>query len=79
VLVPLHDLTPQREYTLHGWTNDNRWSAGGVTFTVAEIARLKPGQILHWSGRNGGRPERDLNDVSSLADFEVSACQLTDS
>lgn len=79
VLSPLHDLTPKREYTLYGWTNDNTWSAGRVTFTVAELARLKPGQILHWSGRSGGRPERDLNEVSSLADFEVSACQLTDS
>lgn len=76
-LAPLQELPPDREYTLYGWSTDNSWSAGGVTFTVAEVARLKPGQILHWSGRSGGRPERDLNEVSSLADFEARACQLT--
>lgn len=79
VLMPLQNLTKKREYTLYGWTNDNSWSAGSVTFTTTDVARLRPGQILHFSGRSGDAPVGDVNEVSSLADFAVRACQFADS
>jgi hypothetical protein len=73
---PLAALEPGREYTLYGWTKDNTVSASGVTFTLADVAALKPGQVLHWSGRSGGKPERDLNEVSSRTDFDAKACRI---
>ncbi|MDN5797111.1 MAG: hypothetical protein L0H79_15325 [Intrasporangium sp.] len=73
---PVEPLEPGREYTLYGWTKDNTVSASGVTFTLADVAALKPGQVLHWSGRSGGKPERDVNEVSSRTDFEAKACRI---
>lgn len=72
VITPVDDLVPEREYTLYGWTNDNSWSADAVTFTLAEVGRLDPGQVLHWSGRSEG----ELNEISSLSEFESRACEL---
>jgi hypothetical protein len=72
----LDPLEPGRKYTLYGWTKDNTVSASGVTFTLADVASLKPGQVLHWSGRSVGKPERDVNEVSSRPDFEAKACRL---
>lgn len=74
---PVEPLEPGREYTLYGWAEDNTVSASGVTFTLADVAALKPGQVLHWSGRSGGKPERDVNEVSSRTDFEAKACRIT--
>ena len=74
--TPVEPLEPSREYTLYGWTKDNTVSASGVTFTLADVAVLQPGQVLHWSGRSGGNPERDVNEVSSRTDFEATACQI---
>lgn len=73
---PAESLVPGREYTLYGWSNDNTVSASGVTFTLADAAALRPGQVLHWSGRSGGKPERDENVVSSRTGFEVKACRI---
>lgn len=75
-VTPLEPLAQQREYTLYGWTNDNTSSAAEVTFTLAEVSNLAPGEVLHWSGRSGGSPERGLNEVSTLADFESKACKI---
>lgn len=77
-VVPLAPVTSNPEYTLYGWTKDNSWSAGSVSFTLSEVAHLQPGQVLYFSGRSGGRPERDLNEVGSLGDFETHACESTD-
>lgn len=73
---PLEALEPGREYTLYGWTKNNTVSASGVTFTLADVATLKPGQVLHWSGHPGGKPERELNEVSSRTGFEAKACRI---
>lgn len=74
--TPVKPLKPGREYTLYGWTTDNTVSASGVAFTLADVADLRPGQVLHWSGRTGGDPERDVNEVSSRTDFEAKACRI---
>lgn len=71
VITPLEDLVPEREYSLIGWSADNSWSAGAVTFTIAEVERLKPGQVLHWSAQDNG----EFNEISSLSEFESHACQ----
>ncbi len=76
VSKPLEPLEPGRDYTLYGWTKNNTLSASGVTFTLADVAALKPGQVLHWSGRSGGKPDRDVNEVSSRTDFEAKACRI---
>lgn len=36
--VPLTSLERSRRYTLYGWTKDNGWSAGEVSFTLEEIS-----------------------------------------
>lgn len=77
-LQPREPLVGGREYTLYGWTRDNSRSATGVTFTLADVGSLAPGQVLHWSGRSGGTPNRDTNEVSSGADFEAKTCRIID-
>lgn len=77
-LAPLMQMKPDHEYTLYGWTKDNSWSAGSVSFTLGEVARLQPGQVLYFGGRSGGRPERDLTVVGSLEEFKTRACQAAD-
>ena len=74
--TPVESLVPGREYTLYGWTRDNTVSASGVTYTLADVAALQPGQVVHWSGSSGGTSEREENEVSSRTDFEVNACRI---
>jgi hypothetical protein len=77
--TPMAGVARGRQYTLYGWARDNGSSAISVTFTIDALARLEPGQVLHWSGRSGGRPERDLNEISTAADFATKACRLVGS
>ncbi|MEO7261665.1 MAG: hypothetical protein ABI047_10485, partial [Jatrophihabitantaceae bacterium] len=51
---PLARLRPATEYTLYGWTSDSSSSAADVTFSLEQLAKLTPGQVIHWSGNDSG-------------------------
>ncbi|RBY93404.1 hypothetical protein DQ237_18330 [Blastococcus sp. TF02-8] len=72
----LTDLDPQREYTLYGGTDDNSWSAKGVTFRLDALASTDPGQVTYWSGEIDRRGE--VNAVASVEEFTRDACDLVD-
>jgi hypothetical protein len=70
--MPLAALRPGKRYTLYGWTKDNSWSAGDVTFTPDEVSKLKPGQIMYWAGQAGS----DRNAVTDdAAQFRRAVCK----
>lgn len=74
VATPLGDLEEGREYSFYGWTDDDSWSAESVTFTLDDLAALRPHQVLYSSGEVDG--ERDVDAVSSEASFARDACRL---
>lgn len=67
-------LVAGRAYRLYGWSDDNGWSASAVTFTLAEVGRLKPGQVLHRSDRSDTAGAAEANEVSTVAEFTSKAC-----
>jgi hypothetical protein len=75
VTTPLADLKPDTEYELYGWTNDNSWSATGPQgFTVEELDRLEPNQVLLWNEDWAAGPEEPLNVVVDMTEFADAAC-----
>ncbi|MFJ1731165.1 hypothetical protein [Streptomyces sp. NPDC088254] len=44
---PLTPLNPKTAYSLYGWTKDNSWSSGDVSFTLADRNRLTPGSVRY--------------------------------
>jgi hypothetical protein len=70
---PLTHLRPATEYTLYGGTSDNSSSAQVVTFTVEQLARLKPDQVMHWSGTDKGV---DVMKIDSVEEYRRNACQV---
>ncbi len=71
--MPLGALAPQRTYTLFGGTQDNSWSASGVSFTTAELEAREPGQVLYRPGDESAE-SYEANVVESEAQFFESAC-----
>ncbi|WP_022910249.1 hypothetical protein [Aestuariimicrobium kwangyangense] len=69
----LGGLKPGVDYTFYGWTTDNTSSASGVTFTTADLARLKPGQVMYEGGTNASTTE-DLTTISGEDEFRAIAC-----
>ncbi|MFF7458504.1 hypothetical protein [Kitasatospora sp. NPDC008115] len=62
--APLH---PQAPYAFSGWTKDNSWSSARVSFTLADLAGLTPGEV---------RYEATGSAVTApLAEFEAKACR----
>ncbi|MFE7559161.1 hypothetical protein [Kitasatospora sp. NPDC057500] len=62
--APLH---PRAPYAFYGWTKDNSWSAATVSFTLADLAGLTPGDV---------RYETPGAAVTvPLAEFEAKACR----
>ncbi|HEY0166116.1 MAG TPA: hypothetical protein VGB75_03645 [Jatrophihabitans sp.] len=70
---PLARLRPATEYTLYGWTSDDSSSAVGVTFTLEQLAKLRPGQVMHWSGSDS---QGEAIKVESVEEFRLSVCEL---
>ncbi|MFG2408234.1 hypothetical protein ACGFR8_28615 [Streptomyces brevispora] len=71
---PLTPLTAKTTYTLYGWTTDNSWSSGSVSFTLADRDRLTPGNVRYDSISGEG----DESEITvPLADFKARACQNT--
>jgi len=64
------------KYNLYGRTEDASSSAASVTFTREDLARLKPGQVLYWSGKTNTDGTEDLQTVSSESEFRTNACKL---
>ncbi|MEU4038182.1 hypothetical protein [Streptomyces collinus] len=67
-----HPLTARTSYALYGWTKDNSWSSGNVSFTLADRDRLAPGRVRY------DRVPADGDEAGvtvSLAEFERTACQ----
>ena len=69
-------LKPGVKYNLYGWTEDASSSAANVTFTKEDLARLKPGQVLYFSGKTNADGTEDLQTVSSESEFLTKACKL---
>ncbi|MFE7462850.1 hypothetical protein ACFU6R_01920 [Streptomyces sp. NPDC057499] len=68
---PLTSLAPRTTYALYGWTKDNSWSSGHVTFTLADLDGLTPGKVYY--NRSTGIGEETAVTVST-AEFRTAAC-----
>ncbi|WP_051951949.1 hypothetical protein [Actinacidiphila yeochonensis] len=66
--VPPRRLTPGTRYALYGWTEDNSWSAGSVSFTPAGRDRLTPGDVRYDSASDTPR-------TVPMATFEAEGCR----
>ncbi|MFE2889514.1 hypothetical protein [Streptomyces sp. NPDC059272] len=65
-------LNAKTTYTLYGWTKDNAWSSGSVSFTLADRDRLTPGKVRYDNISDDG----DESAVTvSIAEFKAKACQ----
>lgn len=68
----LTPLTAKTTYALYGWTNDNSWSSGSVSFTLADRDRLPPGKVRYDNISSKG----DESVITiPIADFKARACQ----
>ena len=70
---PLEALDPGRQYTLYGWTRDISNSTGDVTFALADLEKLEPGQVRYLVGYDK-EAEEDLYEVGSPEDFRAHSC-----
>lgn len=69
---PLEGLRPGVHYTAYGWTRDNSWSSGDVEFTIEQLARLRPGQVLFQ--RYDEQRDSFVDAVDTSARFRADAC-----
>ncbi|MFF7974987.1 hypothetical protein [Streptomyces sp. NPDC007905] len=69
-------LTAGTIHILYGWTKDDSWSSGSVSFTLADRDRLTPGTALYDGVSAGG----DASQITvPMAKFKATACQDGDS
>ncbi|MPY38664.1 hypothetical protein FNH04_01415 [Streptomyces phyllanthi] len=68
-------LDRRRTYTLYGWTSDNSSSANHVSFTLAQLAGLKPGQVRYDAGDEADGADRNRYRTASFDDFRTEACE----
>lgn len=67
---------PKKRYTIYGWTYDNSWSAAHLEFSLDELAKLKPGELVSLPT---DLPEEDVevpNRVWTLTEFKAKACEV---
>lgn len=69
---PLGSLKPNTMYSMYGWTSDNSWSTTHVTFTLEDLAAMKPGQV-RWAGKLKGMIS--VETVTSEQEFRSKGCQ----
>lgn len=68
-------LVADRTYSVYGWTKDNSFSTASLDFKGADLARLKPGEVLVDSvAVDGGRSKERAIAVSARG-FQRAACQ----
>ena len=58
---------------MYGWTRDDSSSTASVNFTLEDLQRLKPGQVLFFGGYDEQR-DRDIQRVGSPSDMRNFAC-----
>ncbi|RPE38084.1 hypothetical protein EDD90_0952 [Streptomyces sp. Ag109_O5-1] len=69
---PLAPLKAGTTYSLYGWTKDNSWSSGDVTFTPRDRNRLAPGKVRYDTFSENG----DEHEVTvPMAEFKAKACK----
>jgi hypothetical protein len=64
VAEPFVAPEPGQVYSLYGWTRDNSSSATSVSFTAADLAGMKPGQVRY----------NDVTVVTTVEEFRQHAC-----
>lgn len=71
------DFAAASTYTLRGGTDDDWATLGDVTFTGADLAALRPGQILitEWVSTDDAAPAQPRSTLASRADFDRRACE----
>lgn len=68
----LTPLTAKTTYALYGWTKDNSWSSGSVSFTLTDRDRLTPGMVRYDAISDNG----DESAITvPIAEFKARACQ----
>ncbi|MGH3986579.1 MAG: hypothetical protein ACRDWY_15220 [Actinomycetes bacterium] len=70
--TPLAPLKARTTYTVYGWTTDNNWSTGSVSFTLAELQDLDPGQVRYEAYDEG--TDRWTHPKATEAHFRDRAC-----
>jgi hypothetical protein len=65
-------LNPRTTYALYGWTKDNSWSSGNVSFTLTDRTRLTPGKVLYDDISADGD---ESTAVVPLTKFKATACE----
>jgi hypothetical protein len=73
---PLGKLKPRTTYDLYGWTTDNSSSAAAVSFTLEDLAAMKPGQVRYWAGNTTGDEMVGVYSVASEEEFRRTACKI---
>lgn len=71
--LPLADDVPDRPYAMYGWTFDNSSSTTHVSFTLADVKRLKPGQVLFLGGYDERR-DIDVQRIGTPTEMRNAAC-----
>ena len=66
-------LQPGRSYPLYGWTRDNSSSTGDVTFTLADLEQLNPGQVRYLVGYDEKREEH-VYEIGSPITIRTDSC-----
>lgn len=66
-------MEPDREYHPYGWTRDDSSSTAEVTFTLALLAQLEPGQVRYFAGHDE-KQNADLFKTGTSSDFRAFAC-----
>jgi hypothetical protein len=74
--APLAKLKPRTTYNLYGWTNDNSSSAAAVSFTLEDLAVMKPGQVRYWAGTSTADGMNDVYSIASEDEFRRTACNV---
>lgn len=69
---PMRALVDSKRYTLYGWTEDNSSSSAHITFSLEELSRLRPSQVLYHGTLDG--EGREVRHVVSVEEFRRTAC-----
>ncbi|MFF1291694.1 MULTISPECIES: hypothetical protein [unclassified Streptomyces] len=68
----LSRLNSKTTYILYGWTKDNSWSSGSVSFDLTDIGRISPGTVRYDDISADG----DESAITvPLAEFKARACK----
>jgi hypothetical protein len=69
------ELNPKVPYDLSAFSRDEQTRSIGVTFTAADLARLRPGQVRYFKENESGGRRTGKHVVADVTKFESLACQ----